>query len=183
LIGFRTVYVWDVSQTEGAELPKLDEVTGDPAEQLPGLIEFVKSQDIKLEYSEKIAPARGMSYGGKIQLLPAMTPAEEFSTLVHELAHEIIHKAERRTLITKTVKETEAESVAFVVAKAIGLETGTASCDYIQLYHGNAALLQESLEVVQRTAAVILGAIAPEPKQEEEKSGQSKSEASAEAAQ
>ena len=159
LVGFRPVYVWDVSQTEGAELPKLDEVQGDPAEQLPQLIEFVKAQNIKFEYSDNIAPARGLSYGGLIRLLPNMTPAEEFSTVVHELAHEMIHKAERRTVITKTVKETEAESVAFVVSKAIGLETGSASADYIQLYHGNAALLQESLEVVQRTAAVILQAI------------------------
>ena len=159
LVGFRPVYVWDVSQTEGAELPKLDEVQGDPAEQLPQLIDFVRAQNIKFEYSDNIAPARGLSYGGLIRLLPNMTPAEEFSTVVHELAHEMIHKAERRTVITKTVKETEAESVAFVVSKAIGLETGSASADYIQLYHGNAALLQESLEVVQRAAAVILRAI------------------------
>jgi hypothetical protein len=166
LIGFRGVYVWDVSQTEGAELPQLDEVTGNPEEQLPQLIGFVKSQNIKLDYSEGIAPARGMSYGGAIRLLPNMTSAEEFSTLVHELAHEMIHKAERRTAITKTVKETEAEAVAFVVSRAIGLETGNSSADYIQLYHGNAELLRESLEVVQRTAAIIFGAIAPEPKEE-----------------
>jgi len=87
LVGFRPVYVWDVSQTDGAELPKLDEVQGNPADQLPRLIEFVKSQNIKFEYSENIAPARGLSYGGLIRLLPNMTPAEEFSTLVHELAH------------------------------------------------------------------------------------------------
>jgi hypothetical protein len=42
----------------------------------------------------------------------------------------MIHKAERRALTSKAVKETEAESVAFVVAKAIRLETGTASADY-----------------------------------------------------
>ena len=162
LIGFRPVYVWDVLQTEGKDLPQLTEITGNPDKQLPRLIEFVQAQGIKLEYSEKIAPARGLSYGGLIQLLPNMAAAEEFSTLVHELAHEMIHKTERRALISKTVKETEAESVAFVVTKAIGLETGTASADYIQLYRGDAKLLQESLEVVQRTAAVILGAITPE---------------------
>lgn len=91
-----------------------------------------------------------------------MSEAEQLSTLVHELAHEMLHKSERRTLTTKTVRETEAEAVAFVVCNALGLETGTASSDYIQLYHGNAKLLQESLEVVQRTSALILGAIAPE---------------------
>jgi len=53
--------------------------------------------------------------------------------------------------------------VAFVVCQAIGLETGTASADYIQLWHGDADLLRESLEAVQQTAAVILGGIAPEP--------------------
>jgi hypothetical protein len=61
LVGFRPVYVWDVLQTEGKDLPQLDEVTGNPDEQLPRLIEFVQAQGIKLEYSEKIAPARGLS--------------------------------------------------------------------------------------------------------------------------
>ena len=71
----------------------------------------------------------------------------------------MLHKAERRTATTKTVRETEAEAVAFVVGKTIGLETGRASASYIQLYHGNAALLTESLEMIRRTSAVILVAI------------------------
>ena len=103
-----------------------------------------------------------MSYGGRIALLPGQSRAEEFSTLVHELAHEMLHKAERRTTTTKTVKETEAEAVAFIVGQAVGLEMGTTSSDYIQMYAGNAALLTESLEVIQRTSAVILGAILSE---------------------
>ena len=52
--------------------------------------------------------------------------------------------------------------MAFIVGQAIGLEIGNSSADYIQLYHGNAALLTESLEVIQRTSAVILGAIREE---------------------
>jgi hypothetical protein len=50
--------------------------------------------------------------------------------IVHELAHEMLHKAERRTATTKVVKETEAEAIAFVIGKAVGLETGSASADY-----------------------------------------------------
>jgi hypothetical protein len=71
----------------------------------------------------------------------------------------MLHKPERRTAITKTVRETEAEAVAFVVGKTIGLETGRASADYTHLYNGNAALLTESLEVIQKTSAFILSAI------------------------
>jgi hypothetical protein len=102
-----------------------------------------------------------MSYGGKIAILPGQAPAEEFSTVVHELAHEMLHKAERRIATTKTVRETEAEAIAFVVSQTIGLDAGQASADYIHLYHGNAALLTESLEVIQRTSALILSAIEP----------------------
>jgi hypothetical protein len=75
----------------------------------------------------------------------------------------MLHRAERRTATTKVVRETEAEAIAFVIAKAVGLETGTASADYIHLYHGNASLLAESLEVIQSTSAVILAALQPPP--------------------
>ena len=84
---------------------------------------------------------------------------------MHELAHEMLHKAERRTGSTKVVRETEAEAIAFVVGKAVGLEMGTASADYIQLYHGNASLLAESLEVIQQASASILSILEP-PKSE-----------------
>ena len=60
------------------------------------------------------------------------------------------------------MRETEAEAVAFIVGQAVGLEMGTASSDYIQLYKRNASLLAESLEVIQRTSAVILGALRAE---------------------
>lgn len=62
---------------------------------------------------------------------------------------------------TKVVRETEAEAIAFVIAKAVGLQTGSASADYIHLYQGNASLLAENLEVIQRTSAVILAALEP----------------------
>jgi antirestriction protein ArdC len=166
LVGFRAVYVFDVDQTEGAELAALGSTfAGEVGDKLDKLAEFTTAQGIKLEYSDKIEPARGMSYGGLIRILPDMEPSETLATFVHELAHEMMHRAERRTFTTKVVRETEAEAVAFVVCHALGLETGTGSADYIQLYHGDANLLKESLEVVQRTASVILGALGPEDAQ------------------
>jgi hypothetical protein len=163
LIGFRAVYVFDVAQTEGADLPEFEHsVTGEVGEHHDRLINFLAQQNIALEFNEKIAPALGVSYGGKIALLPGQSKAEEFVSLVHETAHELLHKAERRTMTTQTVRETEAEAVAFIVGQAVGLEMGNASSDYIQMYAGNAALLAESLEVIQRTASTILRAIRPE---------------------
>jgi len=162
LIGFRTVYVFDIAQTEGAELPEPATVSGEVGTHHDRLIDFVQRQCIELEYNERIAPAQGVSYGGKIVLLPGQTKAEEFSTLVHELAHEMLHKADRRILTAKTVRETEAESIAFIVGRAVGLNTGSASADYISLYHGNAELLTESLAVIQQASATILDALLAE---------------------
>ncbi len=168
LVGFRNAFVFDVSQTDGAELPEHASVKGDVGENRDRLIDFIATQGIELEFNERIAPAMGVSYGGKIVLLPGQSKAEEFSTLVHELAHEMLHKADRRTTTTKAVRETEAEAIAFVVGKAVGLQTGTASADYIQLYHGNASLLAESLEVIQKASAVILAALETKPEIEEQ---------------
>jgi N-terminal domain of anti-restriction factor ArdC len=161
LLGFRNAYVFDISQTDGIDLPALQEVTGDPGENIERLTAFLDSMGIQLVYSPSIAPALGMSYGGRIALLPGQSKAETFATLVHETAHELLHKSDRRTATTKTVRETEAEAVAFVVGKAVGLVNENASASYIQLYHGNASLLAESLEVIQQTASIILAALEP----------------------
>ena len=161
-VGFRAAYVFDISQTDGQELPTIGSVNGEPREYRERLAKFVTEQGIALEYSEDIAPARGTSAGGKITLLPGQSPAEEFATLAHELAHEMMHRDERRSSTSKRSRETEAEAVAFVVCHAIGLETGSASQDYIQLYEGDAKLLTESLEHIQKTATQILNAIGAE---------------------
>jgi len=161
-VGFRAAYVFDVSQTDGQELPEIGSVNGDPREYRERLGKCIAEQRIALEYSETIAPARGTSAGGKITLLPGQSPAEEFATLAHELAHEMMHRDERRNSTSKRSRETEAEAVAFVVCHAIGLETGSAAHDYIQLYDGDAKLLTESLEHIQQTATRILNSIGAE---------------------
>src|SRR6185437_7713867 len=66
LVGFRATYVFDVSQTEGVDLPELREISGDVGENRDRLIAFIERQGIELVFSERIAPALGMSYGGRI---------------------------------------------------------------------------------------------------------------------
>lgn len=170
-VGFRAVYVFDVTQTDGAPLPDIGSVNGDPGSYRERLEQFVREQGIALEYSADIAPAKGLSEGGRIKLLPGLTPAETVATLVHELAHERLHQADRRASTTKRIRETEAEAVAFVVCQAVGLESGAASADYISLWNGDAAVLLQSLEVVQRTAAEIITAITPDKPQPPESGG------------
>jgi hypothetical protein len=160
LLGFRPVRVFDVAQTEGEELtePSLfDNV--DLAATLAKLTEFAASQGIKIEYSDTITPARGTSYRGVVRLLPDMEAAETLSVFVRELAVQMLYETQRRSFITRDVLLREAKAVAFVVGEALRFEQEPA--ENIQLYRGNLNLLAESLQVVQRTAAVILGAISP----------------------
>src|SRR5258707_6224930 len=106
-----------------------------------------------------MAPARGLSSAGKITLLLGQSPAEEFSALAHDLAHELLHRGDSRGTTSRRIRETEAEATAFVVCQAIGLETGSAACDYIQVWNGNAQLLTESLGHVRQAASQILTAL------------------------
>jgi hypothetical protein len=69
LFGFRAVYVFDVTQTEGKELAALSEVRGDAGSYRELLVKFVEAQGVQLNYSETIRPAKGLSHGGKITLL------------------------------------------------------------------------------------------------------------------
>lgn len=82
--------------------------------------------------------------------------------MVHELAHEMLHQDPVNRPKDKTVREAEAEAVAYVVCQGIGLDVNTASSDYIQLYDGNKKTLLASLERIQRTAAEILEGVTGE---------------------
>lgn len=156
MLRFRVVYVFDVAQTEGEPLPEFAAVTGDPSEYGERLRSLVRQMDIELQYSDQLGTALGVSKGGTIVLKNDLEPAQEFATLVHELAHEILHHGEGRQGTTIQSRELEAEAVAFVVAQAVGLDAGTASSDYIQLYQGDKKLLLDSLDAVRKAAATIM---------------------------
>lgn len=158
--GFKVAHVFDVSQTHGEPLPELDNVRGDPGRHLESLRAFAGNRGIELEYSIAISPAQGRSSGGKITLLPDLHRADEFSVLSHELAHELLHHRDGKRPL-KTVRETEAEAVAFAVCSAVGLEARSACSDYIQLYQGDRGTLEQSLARIQGAASEILSAILP----------------------
>lgn len=158
ILRFRGVYVFDVSQTDGEPLPEPSRVSGDPQQHLNRIKEQVAERGITLDYDDVPSGADGVSRGGRISIRADLGPANEFSVIVHELAHELLHRGDQRPA-SKTVRETEAEAVSFVVCQAIGLETGSAASDYIQLYDGEAETLAESLDRIQHVAAGIIKAL------------------------
>jgi hypothetical protein len=167
LFGFRAAHVFDLSQTDGEALPEFGAVGGDPRNHADCLKQFIAESHIELAYDGGIAPAKGLSSGGRITILPDLSPAEHFAVLAHEVAHELLHRGARRQETTHTMRETEAEAVSFVVCSAIGLETNAASSDYIQLHAGDKAKLVDSLALIQRTATTIIEAIQRETRKED----------------
>ena len=164
LFGFRVVHVFDISQTEGDELPEFAGIDGDPGERLSRLEGIVADYGIQLEYDFPGGGALGVSRDGSIVVCPDMPPAETFAVLAHELAHELLHQQTgRKREVSRTVLETEAEAVAYVVCQAMGLETTTRSSDYIQLHQGDVATLGQSLDSIQKTAALLIEQLQQEP--------------------
>lgn len=161
---FRAVSVFDIAQTEGEALPEPPRVSGDPGHHWDRLTGFVEAEGIAIRY-ESLGSIHGQSRGGTIALSDELDDAERFSVLVHELAHELMHQGPNKPdpRPPKTVRELEAESVAFVVCTAVGMKTGTASSDYIQSHGGNAELLGQSMQRVQKTAERILDGLLSEP--------------------
>ena len=150
--GFKIVHVFDVGQTEGNDLPDLATIGGEPGQLLCSLEELIRGSGIVLNDEVLPGGVKGVSRKGEIGIAEGLPAAERFAVLAHELAHEWMHDREQRQALTRTVRETEAEAVAYVVCRSFGLDCSTSSSDYIQLYAGNEATLISSLERIQKTA-------------------------------
>jgi antirestriction protein ArdC len=159
VLRFKAVHVFDVAQTDGEPLPEFACVAGNPDGHTGRLKTLIAAKGIALEYADSLGSAHGLSSNGRIHVRVGLPAAKEFAVLAHELAHEMLHQGTRRRETSQRVRETEAEAVAFVVCRAVGLDTNTAASDYIQLYAGNRDTLAESLDYIQHTAAEIIAAI------------------------
>ena len=154
VLRFRVVHVFDVSQTDGEPLPEPARVSGEVGPLLDRLRAIIADDGITLTEDADLNGADGVSLGSEIRLASGLSEAETFSVLVHELAHERLHKVGERP--SKQIRETEAESVAHVVGDWAGLEVGTASSDYIATYKGDRELLTASLDRIQKIACGII---------------------------
>jgi hypothetical protein len=158
---FRVAYVFDLSQTDGEDLPPTSAVRGN-AERLISILEnLIHNRGIALEYRET-GTALGKSQKNSIWIKPGMDSAETFSTMVHELTHVMLHFRKEETTNEKRTQELEADAVACVVCERFGLQAITTSADYIQTWDGNKKALMQQLERIRLCASGIIQAMEQE---------------------
>jgi N-terminal domain of anti-restriction factor ArdC len=159
LIGFKVVFVFDVCQTEGAPLPEPPNWKS-PEKNLElqeRLMRFAESKGISVKIKHFGRDIQGVSIGGKIVL----DPEAGTKTLIHEIAHEMLHQCAESFQTNSVVRELEAEGIAYVVAKHFGLNS-LASPNYIALHGVTAELIMEHLERIRTTATMIIQALETE---------------------
>ena len=151
LRGFKIVYVFDISQTDGEPLPEPPDWKKPEKNAFLNdrLLAFAKEKGITITVKELAGETQGVSMGGSIEI----DPSAGTSTIVHELAHEIMlhHGLE----LTTTIKELEAESVAFVVCRHFGLQS-MASPNYVALHRATSDMIMEHLERIRLTVVDIV---------------------------
>ncbi|ADQ13571.1 ArdC-like ssDNA-binding domain-containing protein [Halanaerobium hydrogeniformans] len=152
---FRPVYVFDVSQTEGKPLPRIDITVKDSNDKLLlPLKKFLQSKEISLEIKELKRGLKGYSKGGKIVVDKKLNDTEKAGVIVHETAHELLHDKGSRKKMSKEIKEMEAEAAAFIVMEHYGVEIK--SDKYLALYKKSYDLNQ-SLKRISKIASEIIG--------------------------
>ena len=156
--GFKVVYVFDVSQTDGEPLTEPPEWKSPEknAELNRKLTEFAISHNIVVLEKEQPGEVQGRSLKGAVEI----DPSAGTKTLVHEIAHELLHN-EGSPKLHVNIRELEAESVAYVVCKHFGMD-GLASPNYIALYGATAEMIMAHLERIRNIATQIIKGIETE---------------------
>jgi len=155
LSGFRIVYVFDVSQTVGDPLPPVPDWKSPEksAELNEKLISFAESKGVTVTFKDLPGETQGVSKGGKIEI----SPNAGTKTLIHELAHELMHHTGSLLFSRKDI-EMEAEAVAYAVASYFKI--GTLRCPtYLGLFGVENNDLLRSLQRIQNTVAEIIKGI------------------------
>lgn len=176
VVGFRTIPVYDITQTEGKALPTIETkaVTDDPdraAELVADLIEAADPLEVELTIVPDDDWHRGGSegvcyYADNEHPYPRIevrdrADAAMASTIVHEYAHAILHGKYNDDAETKK-REVEAESVAYIVGKHFGLDTSNSSFYLASWAEEPGDLIRERLDRIARTANDIINTIDPE---------------------
>jgi hypothetical protein len=161
LRGFRVAYVFDVEQTEGDPLPELlrpELLDGEAIEGLwDGLAARVAAEDFVLQRGE-CGGANGRTdfQARTVRVRDDVAPAQATKTLAHELGHVLMHTP-AMAMSNRDLVEVEAESVAYVVCQAVGLDSTDYSLPYVAHWsNGSPPLVRTTAERVVATAREVL---------------------------
>ena len=158
--GFKAVPTFDISQTDGEPLPEIVTQLQGSSDELKAAYAKVEtynvSRGLKVERRDLQGEANGFFSRTErlIVVDSSLSDLQALKTLCHETAHSLLHDSEEGD--SRATKEVEAESTAFVVLHALGLNSAEYSLGYVAVWaKGNLKLVQDVANRVQKTAKVI----------------------------
>lgn len=162
---FKPVTVFDVSQTVGEPLAEL--ITGELArnvkdyEELKAALFMTSKVPVIMKDIESDAKGYFDPKSNDIYIKKGMSESQTIKTMIHEMAHSILHQKGSDDKKDRNTKEVEAESVAFTVCRHFGIDTGDYSFGYILGWSKNATLdeFKQSLQTIQKCASELIGGI------------------------
>lgn len=168
---YRTVTVFDISQTDGKELPNISsDLTGDVAQYEAITSSLCQLSPVPIVFEAFPQDAKGYfsNTEGRIVIQPGMSQTQTLKTMIHEVAHAKLHalpvedgivmgnqEKDRRT------REVEAESIAYVVCQHFGVDTADYTFGYVAGWSCGKGLpeLRASLDCIRSTAAELIDSI------------------------
>ena len=186
---FRVVSVFDVSQTEGKELPDLgvQNLIGDVEQYKDFFAALEKTSPfaVGFEALEQGVNGRCLYEERRIAINEGMSELQNIKTAIHEIAHATLHDIDRDApeRPDRRTREVEAESVAYAVCQHYGLDTSDYSFGYVAGWSSGRELaeLKGSLETIRSTAANLIDTIDGHFAQLQKEQGKAQEQPAAEA--
>ena len=167
---FRAVSVFDVSQTDGKPIPELE--TAELLQTVEGYEDFVKAlmevAPVPISFEDIPGESKGYFHteDKRIAVQENMSESQTLKTMVHEVAHSLLHNKELNKDIDAPVKdrntkEVEEESIAYMVCQHFGIDTSDYSFGYIAGWSSGKEMteLKASLDTIRRTASELITGI------------------------
>ena len=168
---FRVVPVFDVSQTDGKELPDIgvNELSGSVEDYEDFMQALTEVSPVPITYEDIEGEAKGYFHttDHRIAIQEGMSQSQTVKTAIHEVAHAKLHDREQNqdidTVLDKdrNTKEVEAESVAYTVCQHFGIDTSDYSFGYIAGWSSDRDMkeLKSSLDTIRKTASELITGI------------------------
>ena len=169
---YKVVSVFDVSQTEGKELPDIavDELTGDVERYRDFFAALEKTSPVPIGFEQIPGSSHGYYHleDKRIAIQEGMSELQTLKTAIHEIAHAKLHdidlnapENEQQPRVDRRTREVEAESVAYTVCQHYGIDTSDYSFGYVAGWSSGRELseLKSSLETIRSAAAEIINSI------------------------